>query len=614
MFGLNRCLALGLGFTLIFLCLVPTKAWALQQFLNSWSGAYVSSDSDDAQCQLCHVNPTGGQPWNAYGWNIRAQYRSNGFDIEQAFTSAETANSDDDPCTPDANAMPPVVCNNLAEINAGTQPGWTQGASNTHYFVNANQNTSNNLPPLDLPAGVFIDPGSTATPSPINNPIQSGIPRGNITIKLDTVASGLAAPVLVVSKPNDAHLYVVEQRGLIKRVDPSDGSTTTFLDFSSQLVAARQGFDERGLLGFAFHPDYDNNFKVYTYISEPDNDTPDFSSMPMGVDPDHQTVVAEWLVLNPMSVSPQASAERELLRIDQPQFNHNGGMIQFAPDGNLLIAIGDGGNANDQGDGHGSDGNGRDNTNPLGAILRIDVDGNSSSNGEYGIPSDNPFAEIADPGLDEIYAYGFRNPYRFSIHDLGGQNYDVYVGDVGQNQIEEIDLIESSMFGGNYGWNYKEGSYFFYTDPAVCGGSSSCISSDPPQGMALPNLLDPIAEYDHSEGISVIAGPVYQGTEIAELTGQYVFGEWSRSFSNPQGRLFYLNGNGQMREFLYENAPNVYITGMGTDQLGEIYVVGTSSFDPSDTSSGSLLKLSLGQQELCLPIPTANGNLAVICL
>jgi len=610
--GISRLVALGLlGFVAVF----ASPAFALQSFLTQWQNiSYPSSSSDDAQCQLCHVNSNGGQPWNAYGWQIRAEYRSNGFDIAQAISNAaQPNNSDNDPCTPDANAMPPISCDNLDEITAGTQPGWTIGENNTHYF-SGGSTTTNNLPPLDLPSGVFIDPGSTATPTPIVDPNPSGIVRGNITIKLDEVASGLAAPVLVLSRPNDTHLYVVEQRGLVKRVDPANGATSTFLDFSSQLVTARAGFDERGLLGFAFHPDYDNNFKVYTYISEPDNAPPDFSTMPMGVDPDHQTVVAEWVVLNPLSASPQPSAERELLRIDSPQFNHNGGMIEFAPDGFLLIAIGDGGGANDQGDGHGSDGNGRDNTNPLGTILRIDVDGNNSANGEYGIPLSNPFAEVGDPGLDEIFAYGFRNPYRFSIHDLGNQDYDVYVGDVGQNQIEEIDLISSANPGGNYGWNYKEGTYFFYTDSGVCGGSSTCISPDPPEGIALPNLVDSIAEYDHSEGISVIAGPVYQGSEIPSLNGLYVFGEWSRGFSNPQGRLFYLNAGGEMREFSYQSAPSVYITGIGTDQVGEIYVVGTTTFNPSDSSSGSLFKLSLGQQELCLPIRASNGNISVICL
>jgi hypothetical protein len=385
------------------------------------------------------------------------------------------------------------------------------------------------------------------------------------------------------------------------------------LDFSSQVVAARQGFDERGLLGFAFHPDYANNYKVYTYISEPDNAEPDFSDESTEADPDHQSVIAEWVVLNPMSNAPTPSAERELIRIDQPQFNHNGGMIEFAPDGTLLIALGDGGGANDQGDGHGADGNGRNNTNPLGAVLRIDVDGSNSGNGEYGIPLNNPFAEVDDPGLDEIYAYGFRDPYRFSIHDLGAGDFDVYVGDVGQNQIEELDKIASSEPGGNYGWNYKEGTYFFYTDSNVCNGASTCISADPPEGVALPNLVDPIAEYDHSEGISIIAGPVYQGSEIEDLIGLNVFGEWSRSFSSPNGRLFYLDANNSMREFNYEAPLDIYLTAIGADQSGELYVVGSADFNPLG-NSGVLIKVSSGDDTFCLPIRASNGNITTVCL
>ena len=175
----------------------------------------------------------------------------------------------------------------------------------------------------------------------------------------------------------------------------------------------------------------------------------------------------------------------------------------------------------------------------------------------------------------------------------------MYVGDVGQGAIEEVNRIHSSLPGGNYGWNYKEGSYFFYS-----GATGTFVSEEPPDEV-LPPLIDPVAEYDHDEGISVIGGHVYKGNEILGAQNRYVFAEYAR----PNGRLLYLDTNDRIREFIYESATNMSITGFGVDQHKELYVVGNGS------SSGVLKKLTLGvEQELCVPIKTINGSVAVICL
>ena len=371
------------------------------------------------------------------------------------------------------------------------------------------------------------------------------------------------------------------------------------------------GFDERGLLGFAFDPDYANNNRVYTYISKNADGQADFSTLDLGQQANHQTVISEWTVINPES-NPVAGSEREMLIIDQPQFNHNAGSVVFGPDGTLFISLGDGGGANDNQEGHGENGNGRDNTNPLGAILRIDPRGNNSDNGQYGIPADNPF--IGEAGLDEIYAFGFRNPYRISVETLPNNDFNVYVGDVGQGDIEEVDIITRSDAGGNYGWNYKEGSFYFFINP----NGSTFISETPPENEIIPPLIDPVAEYDHDEGISVIGGHVYTGS-ISALNNVYVFGEWSCSFASPEGRLFYLNEANEVREFDYITEPNIFVTGFGLDNQNEIYVVGNQSAFANAGPSGSLMKLVdpnavSDEDQLCFPVRTQDGDFTLICL
>jgi len=303
-------------------------------------------------------------------------------------------------------------------------------------------------------------------------------------------------------------IFVTDQTGVIWNINTQTGDRSAFHDVSSSLVplgAFGPGtFDERGLLGLAFHPDYatpdDPAFGLfYTYESRPDAGPADFSTLTPSDTPNHQTAIVEYRAQNPLDPDAPANPtqSRVLLTIDQPQFNHNGGDMAFAPDRMLHISIGDGGASDDQGTGHSPGGNGQDPSNILGTVIRIDPLGTNSANGRYGIPSDNPF--VSDPGtLDEILAFGFRNPFRISFDS---QNGDLYVADVGQNDIEEVNLVEP---GQNHGWPTKEGTFLFDQNSSDPGFVFQNSPGSP------PGLTDPIAQYDHDEGISVIGGFVYR--------------------------------------------------------------------------------------------------------
>lgn len=365
-------------------------------------------------------------------------------------------------------------------------------------------------------------------------------------------------------------------------IDLLTGQKGVFLDLSQQVIA----FGEQGLLGVAFHPDYFSNGLLYTYTSVPVDGPADFSTMPEGVTADHQSVVAEWQVPDPSNPSSRVdpTSPRELLRIDEPQSNHNGGGVSFGPDGMLYISLGDGGEADDQGTGHGPLGNGQDPSNVLGRILRIDPSGTNSANGQYGIPANNPF--VGTPGfVDEIAADGLRNPFRFSFDmDTGA----VFIADVGQNDIEEIDV---GVLGGNYGWNLKEGSFCFVPNGAGPGFVIECIPGDLP-----PDLIDPVAQYDHDEGIAIIGGFVYRGAAIPELQGRYVFGDFG-DFFNPSGRLFHLARKNWLGEnVIVELQPvggglGLALLGFGQDSQGELYVL-ANNFGVPFGSSGVVLRIA----------------------
>lgn len=264
---------------------------------------------------------------------------------------------------------------------------------------------------------------------------------------------------------------------------------------------------------------------------------------------DHTGVVAEYsLPSGTGQIDPNSG--RIVLTIEEPESNHNGGCIQFGPDGYLYVSFGDGGG---QGDRHGENGNGQNLNTWLGKILRVDV---TAATG-YTVPNDNPFAGKAG-AKPEIWAYGFRNPYRFSFDKASGQ---LFAGDVGQDTWEEVDIVTKAA---NYGWRLMEGNHCF-------NPSSGCDT----KGITLP-----IAEYNHKEGISVIGGYVYNGQQLPLLKSKYLFADWI-------GKVFYLQKAGsawQRGSVTLQNMPaNLKITAFGEDAEGELYILTNPDTGPANT-------------------------------
>ena len=406
-----------------------------------------------------------------------------------------------------------------------------------------------------------------------------GIPKGDVIIELETVASGLTSPVLVANASDGSgRLFIVDQAGQIRIVENNGNLLPTpFLDITSVMITPDAGFDERGLLGLAFHPDYANNGRFFVRYSGPRDGVdgePCFGSS-RGC---HEEILSEYSVSNndPNVAEPNGAI---LFSVDEPQFNHDGGDVAFGPDGFLYFGLGDGGGAHDgladtppsHGPGHGQDIN-----TPLGAILRIDVDSQPQASLAYAIPVDNPF--VGQPGLDEMYAYGLRNPYRFSFDDGPGGDGSLYLADAGQNLFEEINIIER---GGNYGWVAREGLHCF--DPFnPTNPPANCPNSGP---LGEP-LIDPIAEYSHpgfgfnpEGGIAIIGGFVYRGSS-PNLRSKYIFGDFSKSFVPGDGSIYYLqtNPNFEIRQFqigVGDVPYGLYLLGFGEGENGEVYVAGS---------------------------------------
>jgi glucose/arabinose dehydrogenase len=416
----------------------------------------------------------------------------------------------------------------------------------------------------------------------ILNPIEAPIPKGPVQIELESIANGLTAPVLLVPAPDKSdRLFIVDQAGQIRIVQGGKLLPEPFLDVTDRLVKLTKDFDERGLLGLAFDPGFNDpkspGFRrIFTFVSETlDEAKSDFPDPHLKNEkPNHQSVIASWKVSanNPNRVEP--ASRMEILRLDKPQFNHNGGMIAFGPDGFLYIGFGDGGAGNDLGPGHNPEiGNGQDTNVLLGKIARIDVNGKDSANGKYGIPKDNPY--VNGGGLREIFAIGLRNPYRFSF-----DGNTLWVGDVGQNRLEWVHHVER---GKNYGWRLKEGTFKF--------NKTGLIEKDT---SGLPaGLVDPVLQYDHDEGTSVIGGFVYRGKQRPDLVGKYVFGDYD-SPKPSLGRLFYGDlGTGEIREFKIGNDDRelgFLLKGMGRDNDGEIYALGSVNIGPVGTT-GVVMKI-----------------------
>jgi glucose/arabinose dehydrogenase len=423
-----------------------------------------------------------------------------------------------------------------------------------------------------------VTPTVAASPEPTDVPQTAFEP----VVGLELLAEGLSAPVdLAVAGDGSGRLFVVDQVGVI-RVLTAEGELLDepFLDLRDRIVGLNPGYDERGLLGLAFHPDYAENGLFYVYYSAPLD-----PQAPQGWN--HTSHLSQFRVSGREQNQADPGSEAVIMRVDQPQGNHNGGEIAFGPDGYLYVALGDGGGANDVGNGHAPDwyeanrgGNGQDVTeNLLGSILRIDVDGGDP----YGVPGDNPF--VGDDGLDEIWAYGFRNPYRFSFDAAGNQA--LFVADVGQNLWEEVSIVTG---GGNYGWNVKEGAHCF--SPASPNQPpEECPDSDPDGNP----LIDPVVEYQNGNapgglGLAVVGGYVYRGQALSSFEGRYVFGDWSTSFSVGDGTLLVasppgLDGDGwsfqELRIDTDDGRLDAFVLGFGQDAQNELYVLTSNAAGPA---------------------------------
>jgi glucose/arabinose dehydrogenase len=374
---------------------------------------------------------------------------------------------------------------------------------------------------------------------------------GDFSIRLLTVADQLTSPVdLTHANDGSGRLYLVLQTGEVLVIENGVVLAVPFLDLSGTIPPLNAGFDERGLLGIAFHPNFANNnrFFVRYSLARPGMMGEPCFGTSRGC---HEEILAEFAALS--GTQADAGSERILFRIDEPQFNHNSGAVAFGADGLLYWGLGDGGGANDGLNDptlpHGPDGNGQNIETALGNMLRIDVDSPPDAGLEYAVPPSNPFVGVA--GVDEIFAYGFRNPFKFSFDNGPGGTGDMIVADVGQGRIEEIAVV---TLGENHGWVTREGNQCF--DPFDSGTPLAACANVGPFGEP---LVPPIAEYDHAngDGISIIGGFVHRGNEFPGLNGRYVFGDFSTAFAPANGKLYHLDYDGvQDTIFEFLNGPN----------------------------------------------------------
>jgi glucose/arabinose dehydrogenase len=360
-----------------------------------------------------------------------------------------------------------------------------------------------------LLAGCSDDPGGTVDPP------------GGGEIRLTEVAAGLSGPVFLTAPRPDARLFVVEQPGRIRVVENGALLPTPFLDITDRVSSG----GERGLLSVAFHPSYASNGFLYVDYTDRNGDTR----------------IERYRVSADRNRADPASAKL-ILQVAQPFPNHNGGLVAFGPDGKLYVGMGDGGSGGDP------LGHGQNRATLLGDILRIDVDAGDP----YAVPADNPFVGQAG-ARGEIWATGVRNPWRFAFDREAGL---LYLADVGQNALEEVNVVPAASAGLNFGWNVMEGSRCF----------------NPAEGCGRTGLVVPVLEYGHAEGCSVTGGYVYRGSRIPALRGHYFYADycqgWIRSFRHQGGQAL------DRREWTLGDVDNVL--SFGEDAAGELYVLSSN--------------------------------------
>jgi glucose/arabinose dehydrogenase len=371
--------------------------------------------------------------------------------------------------------------------------------------------------------------------------LDSQLALADVIIGLNPVALGFSRPVQVThAGDGSGRLFVVEQEGNIRIIKNGVVLPTPFLNIQTSVLCC----GERGLLGLAFHLDYETNGYFYiNYTRE----------QPVA---DGATVIARYSVSGTNPDLADTGTAQTILTIAQPDSNHNGGQLLFGPDGYLYIAMGDGGGANDPGN------NGQNKNTLLGAMLRIDID-NPTAGNNYGIPPDNPYVGV--DGADEIWAIGLRNPWRFSFDRLTG---DIYIGDVGQGAWEEIDFQAAGTPGGlNFGWDIREG---------FCPTGQTTLPCSP----APPQFTDPIVAYGRTQGDRTVTGGfVYRGQLYGRMVGHYFYADYI------SGRIWSIEKTGPNSwTFPEEEANETFnISSFGEDEAGELYVV--------DYSGGRILQL-----------------------
>lgn len=443
--------------------------------------------------------------------------------------------------------------------------------------------------------------------------LEAAIPA----VQLKPVAIGqFNAPTKVThAGDGSGRLFIADQRGKIHILANGAVLPQLFLDLSARLVSEGSIGDERGLLGLAFHPDYEvaaaaGEGKFYVFYSAPSPNS-GTTNNPVNC----RSVLAEYRVsaTNPNLADPLS--ERILISFDKPQPNHNGGEVAFGPvDGLLYFTTGDGGGANDNGFGHtgggtmsppGGLGNAQDRTNLLGKLHRIDPFGSNGVGGQYGIPASNPFVGAGGGIREEIFAYGLRNPWRFSF-DSGANR--LFLADVGQGKFEEINLI---VAGGNYGWRRFEAfANFDVTAPFIGPHIAPVAAYAHPTQAGATGLLE--------VGLSVTGGHVYRGSAIPGLQGKYIFADWSSIGNEPSGTLLGLE-EGSPGVFALSkltviggNPIPYYIPTLGVDESGEIYVAtrtacGPSAPAPGGGLSGQLFKIVAGAAAITLTADRDNS-------